>query len=224
MADRNRRWALLNRGYFSFVGDPSIPKFYLAYIRVVGGGLPLCGDIQLRSADYHIEPAIPSSRIQNSMRPARNVICLSGPYSTVLAGILCFGRFRPFRNLPALCGFCFGARGTRVVEGHASQQQRFGIPLGRLSLPSSGRCDNGLRRLHARSHGHRISAGTQGRNVSRATRPIKSSASISRVSTLRKTRRPDFQPVRWRSPRAKASSRTKAGGCARTAAAFGPTS
>ena len=73
--------------------------------------------------------------------------------------------------------------------------------------------------------GHRGAAGTPAPSASRATPPTRSSASISPASIPSEDRagRPAAR-ARWRPRRARASSRPRAGACARTARASGPTS
>src|SRR4051812_29938406 len=65
-------------------------------------------------------------------------------------------------------------------------------------------------------------AGMPARSGSRATAPMKSSASISPVSTPTRIALVACRPLYWASPRGKASSKAKAGGCARMAPASGP--
>jgi len=65
--------------------------------------------------------------------------------------------------------------------------------------------------------------GTPAPSGSRATAPTRSSASTSRSSTCARTSSPASRRTSCAPPPATATSRTRAGGCARTAPASGPT-
>ncbi len=69
----------------------------------------------------------------------------------------------------------------------------------------------------------RIASWNAGAESIRDTRPRRSSASTSRVSTRGRRWKAIFRRRSWKRPNASVGSRTKAGGCARTAPCFGPT-
>ena len=113
---------------------------------------------------------------------------------------------------------------TPMAEKHADKRNSQESLTDRGASPFAGRGDPRLRDLYARSQwrGYQLECGRPA--VQGLPAPRRSSARPSRAFTPRRTRSPDCRRAHWKSRRAKANSRPKAGACARTARASGPMS
>ena len=118
-------------------------------------------------------------------------------------------------------------RADRLRQDHArphgATAGRGGAATQRGALPPAGRGRHRLRDLHARPQRHRQQLerrrrAHQGLRAGRDRRP-----SISRSSTPTRTAATASRRAAWRLPNAKAASRPRRGGSARTARASGPT-
>ena len=170
------------------------------------------------------EPRLEAERLRRTARmPASHESACAMPEHGAQPGVV-LGTVARLGSLPLV--LCVGRVSVRSLAraGNGTIQPVSGLPNGGRALSTANRGSDGLRHLHVRSDRASSQAGTPGRNVSRATPPLKSSVNTSRDFTPRKIRKMDFRPERLKSPHVKASSRMRAGVYVRTVPVSGPMS